>query len=154
MDEIDRRLLVQTEKGIPLTPHPFDQIAQEIGISPQEAIDRLQRLQKSGIIRRFGISLVPNGVGYLANALVAWKVPPQQIASVNEYFCKCKEVSHCYERGAMPGKWDYNFYTVIHAPHRSAVKETVQRFAAELSLREYVILFSTRNLKLKEKTKC
>lgn len=97
---------------------------------------------------------MPNGVGYLANALVAWKVPPQRIALVGEYFCKCKEVSHCYEREVVQGRWDYNFYTVIHAQQRSTVEEMVQRFAAETSLSEYAILFSTRNLKLKEKTKC
>lgn len=154
MDEFDSKLLAKTEKGIPLTPQPFDQIAKDLRITPQEVLIRLQELQKNGIIRRFGASIKPHGVGYSANALVAWKVPAARIALVGEYFSQHTEVSHCYEREIMPGAWEYNFYTVIHAKERSLVQKMVQRFAFETNLCEYAILFSTRNLKLKEKTKC
>jgi hypothetical protein len=154
MDEIDQKLLVEAEKGLPLTPQPFDQIAINLGISTQEVILRLRILQKNGVIRRFGASVMPNGVGYLANAMVAWKVPQNRIAEVSEYFCKRKEVSHCYEREVVPNKWEYNFYTVIHAQERSTVQELVKSFATEAALSNYEILFSTRNLKLKETTKC
>ncbi|HSV48891.1 MAG TPA: AsnC family transcriptional regulator [Candidatus Acidoferrales bacterium] len=154
MDKIDRKLIAETEKGIPITPQPFEEIAKDLGITPQEVIIRLQELKKSGVIRRFGVSVKPDSVGYSANALVAWKVPKERIAKVSQYFCKCKEISHCYERETVFGKWEYNFYTVMHAQERSMVQEMVRHFAAETSLSEYAILFSTRNLKLKEITKC
>lgn len=154
MDEIDRKLLAKTEKGIPLTSQPFDQIARDIGITPQEVLLRLQALQKSGVVRRFGVSVKPNGVGYSANALVAWRVPAARIALVGQYFSQHTEVSHCYEREIVPGEWEYNFYTVIHSKERTIVQKMVQRFAFETNLCEYVILFSTRNLKLKGESKC
>jgi DNA-binding Lrp family transcriptional regulator len=154
MDEIDRKLLEETEKGIPLIPQPFEQIAKDLGVTTQEVIARLQALKKSEVIRRFGVSVKPNGVGYSANALVAWKVPEQRMVEVSGHFCKRKEISHCYEREVIPGEWEYNFYTVIHAQERSVVQEIVQQLASEASLSEYAILFSTRNLKQKEKTKC
>ena len=154
MDEIDRKLIAETEKGIPLVPQPFDQIAKDLEITPQEVLIRLQELQKNGVIRRFGVSLKPRGVGYSANALVAWKVPAARIALVGEYFSQHKDVSHCYEREIVPGEWEYNFYTVIHGKERCVVKQMVQRFAFETNLCDYTILFSTRNLKLKETPKC
>ncbi len=154
MDEIDRKLIAETEKGISLVPQPFDQIAKNLGITPQEVLIRLQELQKNGVIRRFGVSLKPRGVGYLANALVAWKVPAARIALVGEYFSQHRDVSHCYEREIVPGEWEYNFYTVIHGKECYVVRQMVQRFAFETNLCEYAILFSTRNLKLKETPKC
>jgi siroheme decarboxylase len=154
MDAIDHKLIVEAEKGLPITPQLFDQIAASIGITPQEVIARLQKLQESGVIRRFGASLKPNGVGYSANALVAWKVPENRMQGVSRYFCERKEVSHCYERETVPGEWEYNLYTVMHAPQRSTIEKMVKQFSDETSLNHYVILYSTRNLKLKENTKC
>lgn len=154
MDKISRKLVAEAEKGIPITPKPFDEIAKDLGITPQEVIIRLQGLKKSGVIRRFGVSVKPNGVGYSANALVAWKVPKGRIAKVSQYFCKCEEISHCYERETVLGKWEYNFYTVMHAQERPMVQEMVRHFATEASLSDYAILFSTRNLKFKELPKC
>jgi len=154
MDAIDQKLLAQAEKGIPLIPEPFEEIATNLGITSQEAISRLQKLRESGIIRRFGVSVKPNGVGYLANALVAWKVPQTRMAEVSQYFCRQKEVSHCYEREPVEGEWEYNLYTVMHAHERVTVEERVKQHATEVAVCDFLILFSAKNLKLKDRNKC
>jgi len=149
---IDRKLIVEAEKGLSLTPKPFDKIAANLGITPEDAIIRLQKLQENGVIRRFGVSLRPDGVGINANALVAWKVPEKRVGKVSLYFSEHEEVSHCYEREVVPHEWEYNLYTVMHAPERSAIEEMVVKFSEETALTDYVILYSNRNLK--ELKKC
>ena len=157
MDAIDQKLLAEAEKGLPLTPQPFHTIAEQIGITSQEVLARLQRLQENGVIRRFGLSLKPKDVGYNANALVAWKVPQNRIEEVGEYFSGYSDISHCYERGTIMGKWEYNVYTVIHAHERQTIEQLVRLLSEITGLSDYLILYSTRNLKNKpaqETEKC
>ncbi len=157
MDSVDRKLVFEAEKGLLLTAQPFDEIASKIGITTQEVIERLKKLQENGVIRRFGISLKPNSVGYLANALVAWKVPQSRVQEVGVYFSGFSDISHCYERETVMGLWDYNIYTVIHAHDRDSVIELVKLLSSITSLTEYLIIYSKRNLKtpkIKEITKC
>jgi siroheme decarboxylase len=157
MDSVDRKLVFEAEKGLLLTAQPFDEIASKIGITTQEVIERLKKLQENGVIRRFGISLKPNSVGYLANALVAWKVPQSRVQEVGVYFSGFNDISHCYERETVAGLWEYNIYTVIHAHDRDAVEELVTLLSSITSIAEYLIIYSKRNLKTlmgKEMAKC
>lgn len=156
MDAVDRKLLAETEKGLPLMPRPFDDLAAQLGITPEEVLTRLQRLQKEGVIRRFGASIRPNSVGFSANALVAWKVPAERIQEAGAFFSGCKEVSHCYERQIVVGRWEYNVYTVIHASERGALEALVKWLSEASGLGDFVVLYSTRNLKTpkEEKSRC
>ena len=106
LDEIDRKILFEIEKGLPLTPEPFQDIADIMGITQQEVVLRIIKLQESGIIRRFGASIKPHMVGLHANALVAWKVPESRIQEVGNLMVTFKEVTHCYSRKTIPEKWD------------------------------------------------
>ena len=147
MDEIDHKILVQMEKGIALTREPFDEIAPQLGITQQEVIMRLTKLKAEGVIRRFGASIKPNNIGFSANALVAWKVPPNRIKEVGVYLSSLPQISHCYERKAVPERWEYNLYTVMHARERDGVQFMVNQISTAVSLSEYKILYSKRDLK-------
>ncbi len=151
MDSVDRKLIAEAEKGLLFTPEPFSQIAAAVGISTQEAIKRLKRLQEEGIIRRFGISLKPNDVGFNANAMVAWRVPANRVEEVGAYFASYKDISHVYERETVLGKWEYNLYTVIHAKERQTVEALVKLLSGVVGIDSYVIIFSTKNLKTQQK---
>jgi len=156
MDSIDRKLVAQAEKGLPVLSEPFNQIAAETGITPQQAIQRLKQLREEGVIRRFGVSLRPISIGYAANAVVAWKVPEERVCELGAYFAGYKDISHCYEREVVAGRWEYNLYTVIHGRERTAVEELVKLLALVVGIADYVVLFSTKNLKnsVEEKRQC
>ena len=135
------------EKGITLAPKPFNEIASQLGIPPQEVVARLGKLKEKGVIRRFGASIKPNNVGFFANALVAWKVPQSGVQEIADYLSKYQEISHCYERKPVEGRWDYNVYTVIHGRERAVVQRMVKEISDELAVNEYKVLYSTRDLK-------
>lgn len=147
LDEIDRKILFEIEKGIPLTPEPFQAIADFIGITQQEVTSRIAKLQESGIIRRFGVSIKPRMVGLSANALIAWKVPENRLNEVGNLLSTFKEVTHCYARKTVPEKWAYNLYTVLHARERETIEKLVKNFSDAIAVNDYVILFSTREFK-------
>jgi DNA-binding Lrp family transcriptional regulator len=147
MDEIDLKLLTIINKDITLIKEPFKPVALQIGISQKEVVTRLCQLKKEGIIRKFGASIKPNSIGFSANALVAWKVPQNRILEVGDYLAKLPEISHCYERKTVDGKWEFNLYTVMHAQERESINRKVSQISAETEITEYKILFSTRDLK-------
>lgn len=147
MDEIDRKLLTETEKGLTLTESPFNKIAQDLGITPKEVIARLAQLKERGVIRRFGASIKPNNIGFSANAMIAWKIPAERITEIGDYLSKLQEISHCYERKAVDGQWEYNLYTVMHAKQRKDVECMVNAISKEIGISDHQILYSTRDLR-------
>ncbi len=147
MDEIHRKILAGMAKGIPLTAEPFSEIAQQLGIEPEEVVLRLRNLKEKGMIRRFGASLKPKSVGFSANALVAWKVPESRVQEIGDYLSKYQEISHCYERKPVDGRWNFNLYTVIHGKEREVVQRMVEEISGQIAINEYKILYSTRDLK-------
>jgi DNA-binding Lrp family transcriptional regulator len=147
LDEIDHKLLAGMEKGITLTTEPFNEIALQLGITPKEVVTRLCKLKEKGVIRRFGASIKPNNIGFSANALVAWKVPENRVQVIGAYLSKYQEISHCYERKTVNGRWDYNLYTVIHGREREVVQSMVKEISKGIAINEYKILYSTRDLK-------
>lgn len=147
MDKIDQILLSELSQGIPLTPQPFSSIATKIGVSTDEVLARLIKLKEAGVIRRFGASIKPNDVGLNANAVIAWNVPQERIGEVGDYFASFREVTHCYERDRVAGRWEYNLYTVMHAQERASIEQTTSLLAETIGISDYVILYSKRDLK-------
>jgi len=58
LDSIDRKLISATQSGFPIELRPYQNIADKIGITQDEVLQRLKKLLSVGIIRRIGA--VPN----------------------------------------------------------------------------------------------
>ena len=147
IDEIDQTLLRITQEGIPLVKEPFQMIAGEAGIYQDEVIQRLSNLYQSGFIKRIGISINQRKLGIVANALVAWKIPCDSLEIMGARLSSFPEVTHCYERSTVPGTWEYNVFTVLHGYDRQAVEKLVKGLSDTIGIRDYVILFSTKQFK-------
>ncbi len=147
LDEVDLKVLLSLENGIPLTAKPFSDVATRLGVTEEEIIERLRKLQASSVIRRFGASIKHRRVGITANAMVVWRVPERRVREVGGYMSGFKEVTHCYERKVIPGKWTYNLYTVIHAYERESIERFVKRLSEAVGINDYLVLFSIREFK-------
>jgi len=143
MDNLDLEILLALQDGIPLVREPFSAIATQLGIKPDEVIERLQRLREEKIIRKFGLFVQKSKVGVIANAMVVWAVPSNRVQEVAEFLSRFREVTHCYERKTAPN-WRYNVYTVIHGVERKTVSELVKTLSAAVEVKDYLILFSVR----------
>jgi len=143
----DHAILRAAQEGIPVVKEPFEGIAREAGISQDEVIARLKKLINCNVIKRIGISINQRKVGIVANAVVAWKVPPEQVESVGNTLSSYKEVTHCYERVTIPGKWEHNLFTVIHGYTRESVVQFAARLSEVVGIRDYLVLFSNVQFK-------
>lgn len=149
LDEIDRKIVLATQAGLPLEAKPYHKVASEIGISPDKVMQRMQVMIDQGIIRRIGV--VPNhyALGYKGNGMSVWDVPDEKIAELGEKIGALYNVSHCYHRPRHLPEWPYNLFAMVHGHDRDEVEQQVQQIAQLLgdNDRGHKVLYSTRILK-------
>ncbi|WIM06837.1 MAG: AsnC family transcriptional regulator [Candidatus Nitricoxidivorans perseverans] len=149
LDEMDRRLVVATQAGLPLVPRPYGALAGQLGIGAAEVRERLARMLETGVIRRIGA--VPNhyALGYTANGMTVWDVADERVDALGEAVGALDFVTHCYRRPRhLPG-WPYNLFAMVHGRSRAEVEEKTAQIAALLggACRAADILYSSRILK-------
>lgn len=147
MDPRDLQVLAALEDGLPLIPDPYGEIGGRIGMTGEEVLTRVRRLQDGGIIRRFRARINQRLLGITANALVAWDCNGKQAGEAGALLASFPCVTHCYERMPVPGRWEYPLYTVHHGFSREEVEGEVRLLAERAGLSRYLILFSTVEFK-------
>ena len=149
VDAIDRALIHATQSGLPLTIEPYHALAKRLSLEPDEVMQRLARMQDTGIIRR--IAAVPNhyALGYLANGMSVWDVDDASIDDLGPRVGAFPCVSHCYRRPRRLPEWRYNLFAMVHARTRADVDRRIGEIAALLgdASQAHDILYSTRILK-------
>jgi len=147
MTEKERSVAREVQGDIPLDKRPFETIAWQIGIEEGEVVGTLKRLQKEGMMRRFGAVLRHTSAGFSENALVVWAVPEEQCEAVGSLLASYKEISHCYER-TPPFEGIYNLFTMVHLTGDADRMEAfVRTVSAAVGIGEYRILRSLREFK-------
>ncbi len=63
LNDLEKRLLNEYQKGFPLTPSPYADIATKLGTSEALVLQILSRLQELGVISRIGPVFKPKRVG-------------------------------------------------------------------------------------------
>ena len=148
-DDLDRRLVIATQAGLPLVPRPYDLLAEQLGVSAAEVKARLAAMLEGGRIRRIGA--VPNhyAIGYTANGMSVWDVDDARIHALGEAVGRLDFVTHCYERPRRLPEWPYNLFAMVHAGDRATVLARVEEIATLLgpACRGHDVLFSTAILK-------
>ena len=149
LDATDRRIVVATQAGLPLVPRPYHALAEQLGLVPEDVMQRMQRMLESGVIRRLGA--VPNHyrLGYRANGMSVWDVPDDKVRTLGRAIGELDFVSHCYHRPRLLPDWPYNLFAMVHGRDRHEVDDKVRQIAALLgdADRGYAVLYSTRILK-------
>ena len=149
VDEMDHRLILATQAGLPLVAEPYAFIAGEIGTSEADVMKRLARLMDSGIVRR--IALAPNHfrLGMRANGMTVWDIRDCDASRLGGEVGTLPFVSHCYLRPRHRPSWPYNLFAMVHGKTREEVEAKRSEIAALLgeACRQNDILYSTRILK-------
>ncbi len=149
VSELDRRLVLATQSGLPMDAQPYHWLADELGVQPDILMERFKAMLEDGRIRRIGV--VPNHyrLGYVANGMSVWDVPDEKIASIGAQVGKMDIVSHCYRRPRAMPDWPYNLFAMVHGHSQDEVREKVKQIAELLGdqVRQHEVLFSTRILK-------
>lgn len=127
LTELDKRLLNDFQQDLPVSERPFAIMAQQLGISEEEVLQRLKALKAGGYITRVGPVFRPNRVG--ASTLAALAVPPPDLDEVAALVSSYAEVNHNYER-----EHELNLWFVLTAPDRDRIQEVLTEIQARTGL--------------------
>lgn len=142
----ERRVINELQQDLPLVATPFAAMAARSGMDVEYFLAQCQSLLGRGIIRRFGAAVSHHQIGFTANAMTCWLVPPDMVNVVGQKLAALSEVSHCYERQTNP-LWHYNLFAMVHGQSREVCQEVVSRVSQQSGLTDYLELFSSKEFK-------
>ncbi len=119
MDARDCKLIDGLHGGFQVCARPYAKIAEELGMTEAEVIERLTRLLKAGTLTRFGPLYDATRLGG-AFTLAAMSVPEDRFDAVAEIVNACPEVAHNYRRDHR-----FNMWFVVAAERTEGIAETL-----------------------------
>ncbi len=92
-DAVNRRILaeMQCEPRITMT-----ELGRRVGLSPPAVTERVQRLERSGVIAGYRLELDPAALGFPASAYVRIRPGPGQLRRIAELAAAIPEVTECH----------------------------------------------------------
>jgi siroheme decarboxylase len=105
---LEKRLLNDFQHDLPLSATPYADIAMKLGVSENEVLNTVRKLQDDGVISRVGPVFTPNRIG--VSTLAAMSIPAEKLECVARIISAFPEVNHNYER-----EHEYNLWFVVTA---------------------------------------
>ncbi len=128
LSDLQKKLLNDFQRDFPLTPTPYANIANQLGVSENDVIDALNELDEKQCISRIGAIIPPNQLG--VSTLAAMSVPQDEIEHVAAQINQYTEVNHNYER-----EHEVNLWFVLIASHSSHLDKTIASIENETGYR-------------------
>jgi len=93
LDSVSLRILVELEANARLT---LADLGRRIGMSPPAVAERVQRLERAGVIVGYRAEIDPKALGYSVAAVVRIRPAPGQLRRIPEVAAETSEVVECY----------------------------------------------------------
>lgn len=148
LDDTDRQIITFLQTGLPISSRPYQVIAQQLGVSEHQVVQRIKHLNATDCIKRLGVIVRHHELGYQANAMVVWDVPDKEVDEVGDCFSKYEYVTLCYQRPRHLPAWRYNLFSMIHGQSRSEVLQRIEEMNVKCHASfPHQALFSQRRFK-------
>lgn len=131
IDPVDAMLIHRLHGDFPLSEQPYREVGEQLGLSEDEVITRLQHMLASGLLTRFGpLFQIERAGGQFV--LAAMQVPEERFEAVAAQVNAHDEVAHNYRR-----EHSFNMWFVLGCTSSSAVHSACDRIEHETGLRVY-----------------
>ncbi|WP_321492863.1 Lrp/AsnC family transcriptional regulator [uncultured Desulfobacter sp.] len=141
-DQTSKDILNRIQADFPIHPRPYKILAQELGLSEDQLIDRIGQMKQEMIIRRIGGNFSPDRLGFYST-LCAARVAPDKIelftSTVNEF----RGVTHNYQRDHQ-----YNIWFTFIAPSTQEINENLETISQKTGVTEILNLPATHVFKI------
>ena len=104
MDAVDRCIVNTLQRGFPIVAEPYATVAEDLGISETQLLERLQKLLEGGVLTRFGPMYHAERLGG-ALTLAAMAVADDDFERVSNCINRLPEVAHNYAREHELNMW-------------------------------------------------
>jgi Transcriptional regulators len=142
MDGIDKKILNIIQKDFPLVAEPFKAVAEKVGISEDEVLERISRLKQEGIIRRIGAVFDSKKMGFVST-LCAARVPEEKLKDFVEVVNSYAGVTHNYRRNH-----EYNVWFTFIAPDKETLKKSLAEIRNRAGIEDIISMAASRTFKI------
>jgi len=120
LDEMNRRLL----RALHADPRiSMSALGRKVGLSAPAVTERVQRLERAGIITGFHMDVDPSALGLPVSAFVRVRPAPGQLTRIAELAASLDQVSECHR---ITG--EDCFLVRVHAPSVAGLEEVLDQF--------------------------
>jgi Lrp/AsnC family transcriptional regulator, leucine-responsive regulatory protein len=119
-DEVNLRILTELRDSPRL---PMAELARRIGMSAPSVTERVQRLERAGVIAGYRLDIDPAAVGLPVTAFARIRPMPGSLPKIAELAAALPEVTECYR---ITG--EDCFLIKLHAPAIEQLEETLDQF--------------------------
>ena len=120
LTDLHKHLLNDFQRDFPLSPTPYRDIADTLGVTETDVLAALAELNEQQFISRIGAVIPPNHIG--ASMLVAMAVPEDDLQIVADLISAFPEVNHNYER-----EHRFNLWFVAVAATTQQLQNVIER---------------------------
>ena len=147
LDDTDRQILNKIQSDFPTDRSPFLKIADDLNLSSDLVIKKIQKMKNNNIIRRIGGNFSPDKIGY-KSTLCAAKVPDKHIESFTTVVNSYSGVTHNYER-----EHKYNIWFTFIAQSTEIIEKSLKEISLKTGIDEILNLPATNLFKISAKFK-
>ena len=125
MEMVDREICNVIQSDFPLVERPFLKIAENLGVSEDEVMERIIELKRKNVVRQIGAIFDTRRLGY-KTTLVAMRIPDESLDAAAQIINRHPGVSHNYARDGRFNLW----FTLAVSPFEN-LDQTLDRMAKE-----------------------
>lgn len=122
LDEVNLRILTELQDSPRL---PMAELARRIGMSAPAVTERVQRLERAGVIAGYRLDIDPAAVGLPVTAFTRIRPMPGSLPKIAELAAELPEVTECYR---ITG--EDCFLLKLHTPTIGDLESVLDRFLA------------------------
>lgn len=142
MDSIDKNILNIIQKEFPVVAEPFKAVAEKVGITEDEVLERISRLKQEGIIRRIGAVFDSKKMGF-ASTLCAARVPEEKLKAFAEVVNSYAGVTHNYRRNH-----EYNVWFTFIASDEGTLEKSLAEIRERTGVMDIISMTAARTFKI------
>jgi Lrp/AsnC family leucine-responsive transcriptional regulator len=122
IDDTDRKIIGELTRDGRVS---FAELGRRVNLSSPAVADRVQRLERAGVITGYRAELDPRALGYPLTAIVRVKPAPGQLPRIPELAAEIPQVGECHR---ITG--EDCFYITVHLRSIDELSELLDRFLA------------------------
>jgi DNA-binding Lrp family transcriptional regulator len=127
LTDLHKHLLNDFQRDFPLSPTPFRDIAERLGVAEDDVLGMLREMVADQTISRVGPVFAPHRIG--VSTLAAMAVPEERLAEIAARISALPEVNHNYER-----EHRFNLWFVLTAPGPEELRKRLERIERQIGI--------------------
>jgi DNA-binding Lrp family transcriptional regulator len=142
MDSIDKKILNIIQKDFPIVAEPFKMVAEKLGLTEDEVLERIARMKQEGIIRRIGAVFNSKKMGFVS-ILSAARVPEDKLKDFVEVVNSYVGVTHNYRRNH-----EYNVWFTFIASDEEMLKKSLAEIRERTGISDIISMSASQTFKI------